>query len=460
MGRRHAQNKAVVSLATVLLCLTVLSTILLASLSGANTINTLVTGGLLAVVCVGIVAFKHKIWLSPELSLFLIWITFSLISTLNAYHVEAALWKTFTLVQIALMVFAVQQTVLWGKHFKIFAQCFALAIAVSYFLSYSSFTAYELAQMEITGEHGSDEARIASTLADANMFGVTSCLALTMILMSSKAITSKLEQILSGLLITVLIIGIVHSGSRTAFIGLFVILLGAVYTFRLYNPARLLSLGAVGAAVAGLGLTAVVFLSQLDSFQDKFDSLFIENDNVISRLEEFAVVLSGGSALESEDGSISGRTQMMVAGLDIVKDNPITGVGLDNFRYVSGADTYAHSTPIELLVSTGVIGACIYYMIYAVLFYRLFKLSRRNSLRTPMLCGLFGLMAYVLMDITHVSFSEKTSWIFLAMLSATVEVQRRSLVQQRNKIKVKRRKRKNHKPSATDETNLSLAPAN
>ncbi len=459
MGRRHTQNKTVVSLATVLLCLTVLSTILLASLSGANTLNTLITGGLLAVVCVGIIAFKHKIWISPELSLFLIWITFSLISTLNAYHVEAALWKTFTLVQIALMVFAVQQTVIWGKHFKIIAQCFALAIVVSYFLSYSSISAYERAGMDKVTGHGTDLARIASTLADANMFGVTACLALSMILISSKTITSKLELIFSGLLITVLIIGIVHSGSRTAFMGLFVILFGAVITFRLYSPVRLIRLGAVGAVVAGLAFVAVLFLSQLDSFQDKFESLFIDNDNVVSRLEGFAVVLSGGSALDSEDGSISDRTKMMIEGLDIVKDNPVTGVGLDNFRYVSGADTYAHSTPIELLVSTGVIGAILYYMIYAVLFYRLLKLSRRSSLREPMLCGLFGLAAYMLMDITHVSFSEKTSWIFLALLSATAEVQRRSLVKQHKKRKATRHKRRKNRPDATDETKLSLSPA-
>lgn len=441
MRRKYAQNKRLTSTLVVLLCCTILSTILLASLSGVSTINILITASLLATVGLGIIVFKHKIWLSPELSLFLLWTAFSLIPTLTAYHVEAALWKTFTLVQIALMVFAVQQTVIWSKQYKIFAQCFALGIAVSYFISYSSTTAYELAQMDVTGEHGSDESRIASTLADANMFGVSACLALSLVLMACRNLSSRIERIAMGLLVIVLIIGVLHSGSRTAFMGLVVILFGAIVTFRLYKPSRIAGAGVSLLSVGALAVVAVLFLSQLDTFKDKFEAIFIDNDGVVARMEGFTAVLSGDSALDSADGSIAGRSQMMVAGINLVKDNPIVGIGLGNFGYVTEADTYAHSTPIELLVSTGIAGAMLYYGIYAMLFYRLLKLSKRSSLREPMLSGMFGLIAYMLMDVTHVSFSEKTSWLFLAIVSASVEVHRRSLLRSK-KQKVRRKKRR------------------
>lgn len=459
MGRKYAHNKVVVTAATVLLCGTILSTILLASLSGANLINYAVTGSLLAAVGVGVVVFRHRLWFSPELSLFVLWIVVSLPSTIGAYHVEAALWKTFTLVQIALMVFAVQQTVIWSRRSTVFFRCFALGIVASYLLSYSGATAYELAQMDITGGHGWDKARIASTLADANMFGVTACLALTLVLMSCNRLASRAEVIGTGLLVTLLLVGVLHSGSRTALLGLAVVLVGAVYAYRLYRPSRLAGLGANGAIVAALLVVGLGLASQLESFQDKFESLFVDNDRVVARLEEFALVLSGQSALESEDGSISGRTQMMLDGLRIAGENPVFGVGLDNFRYVSGADTYAHSTPIELLVSTGIAGAAIYYMIYAVLLWRLLKLRRYPSVRPMVLTALFGVLAYTLMDVTHVSFSEKTSWVFLALVSATIEVERRALVRLRKKAKAKRSRSGKRRRQEHREHGLQLSAA-
>ncbi len=403
------------------LCLTIVSVVLLASLSGFNEINFVVTSFFVGLVLINLLIGQRVVWLSPEMILFSAWLGVSCVSLLVARDSDAAWFKTLTLIQIGVFAFAVQQVVVWRGSIRPFVWAFAIALVTSYLLAYSEKTAFELAQMDVEGEHGADLARIASTLGNANMFGVSCCMALSLLWVDRKASTEAwgfTARVGLTVLCTLLIAALLHSGSRTAMLGLLVIVIGYGVVERLYRPQILLGhLCSVIPAVTLLGCL-LLLVSGSVAFQDKASALLVDNERVISRFHNLLAVIGGQDGLSSEDGSISSRTQMIYSGLELISQHPAFGIGLDNYRSASGADTYSHSNPIEILVSTGVVGGVLYFGIYAVLMLRLFRIQRRATSRAPASAMICGAIAFMLMDITHISFSEKTSWLFLALISA------------------------------------------
>jgi len=367
------------------LCLTIVSIVLLASLSGLNEINIIVTSVFVGLVFVNLLIGRRTLWLSPEMILFSVWLGVSCVSLLVARDSDAAWFKTLTLLQIGV------------------------------------FAAFELAKMDVEGEHGEDLARIASTLGNANMFGVSCCMALCLLWVdrkASNAVWGFTPRLALTVICTLLIVAALHSGSRTALLGLLVVMIGYVVVEQLYRPRILLGhLYSVIPAVFVLG-GLLLLASGSVAFQDKAGALLVDNERVISRIHHLIAVFSGADALSSEDGSISSRTQMIVSGLKLIAQHPMFGIGLDNFRSASGADTYSHSNPIEVVVSTGIVGGVLYFGIYAVLLLRLFKIRRRATSRASASAMICSVLAFMLMDITHISFSEKTSWLFLALMSA------------------------------------------
>lgn len=64
--------------------------------------------------------------------------------------------------------------------------------------------------------------------------------------------------------------------------------------------------------------------------------------------------------------------------IDILIENPIVGVGLDNFRFHSYRGKYSHSDYIEVITGTGLIGFTLYIAIFILLIYRLTILRRKT----------------------------------------------------------------------------------
>lgn len=90
------------------------------------------------------------------------------------------------------------------------------------------------------------------------------------------------------------------------------------------------------------------------------------------RMEDMMAILSNDTTGD-EDTS---RIQLINLGIDNFFDNPILGVGANNFRVLSetiypGRNFYAHNNYIELLVDVGIIGFLVYYSAYYYLFLNL-----------------------------------------------------------------------------------------
>jgi O-antigen ligase len=86
---------------------------------------------------------------------------------------------------------------------------------------------------------------------------------------------------------------------------------------------------------------------------------------------------------EISEGTLTKRTSIWAAGLDVYREHPITGVGAGAF----GASVYskldipyvAHNSYLSILVETGVIGAIVFSTLLAALFYSAFCLPKLES---------------------------------------------------------------------------------
>ena len=93
------------------------------------------------------------------------------------------------------------------------------------------------------------------------------------------------------------------------------------------------------------------------------------NSTMSNRMEQLQYETSEGN-----------RSQMYRAGLDMIKNSPLFGIGFQGFKQLYGH--YSHATIIEIPVSGGIIGTIIYFYVYFVSIKRTilaFKTTRGTS---------------------------------------------------------------------------------
>ncbi|MCD4655507.1 O-antigen ligase family protein [bacterium] len=73
------------------------------------------------------------------------------------------------------------------------------------------------------------------------------------------------------------------------------------------------------------------------------------------------------------------RQDLYKEGWVMFRDNPFTGVGLGNYQLLSTYRVVSHSDYAEVLSTTGIIGAFLYFPIYLVLGRRLYRLRKIGS---------------------------------------------------------------------------------
>lgn len=70
---------------------------------------------------------------------------------------------------------------------------------------------------------------------------------------------------------------------------------------------------------------------------------------------------------DSDESSVVTRMTLIENGIKYIKNRPITGYGIDNYRPVLNSRYYSHNNFIEMLFSGGIVGFCIYYSRYLFL---------------------------------------------------------------------------------------------
>lgn len=127
-------------------------------------------------------------------------------------------------------------------------------------------------------------------------------------------------------------------------------------------------------------------------------SVYILNSPYFKRMNElFQAVLS----FDTKEGSMNERILMINKAFEIWSHNPVFGMGVDSFRYISGFGKYSHVNYLELLATTGILGFLLYYSFHFVIFLKGFSRKLAPKVRVFIYFSLFSLL---FLDLTIVTY--------------------------------------------------------
>lgn len=126
----------------------------------------------------------------------------------------------------------------------------------------------------------------------------------------------------------------------------------------------------------------------------------------------------GYTRLFNVDSSISTRKRMIFDAIQFWSEKPYLGWGLDQFRNISGYDTYSHNNVVELLANNGLIGCITYYGIYVAIFFMVLKafLSKKQNQRFTIFWCVLALITLLSRDIGDVSYYSKDNGLVISMV--------------------------------------------
>lgn len=120
------------------------------------------------------------------------------------------------------------------------------------------------------------------------------------------------------------------------------------------------------------------------------------------------------------DSGDNTRIEMYKESWLLFKDNPLLGVGMENFREVSSFNRYSHSTYAEMIASTGIIGVILYFFPYITMFSQILKLSRSREKKlkyqSNLILIMFGVILFLGIGVIHI-YSIYTFYFFGIILS-------------------------------------------
>lgn len=393
----------------LLMMLVFFSIFFLSYLPGGNQINNLVCGTFIVlVVFVFLTKIDWRLFISSEIILMLVWCLYGLAISIFATNPETSLYKAVTMVELAILTVCVSNVIIWSGNIRLFMHIFVIAALLSYLVSHTPL--FELSiepQYHSIGKFPHPN-RVVGTLRDANRFGLAMVKAqfmLVYLLATSVVLREKLWIIGASV---VLVIAVIESGSRTALMGLIILVLLAAWVFHLYRALKQSKRVAFF-----ILLLATIVLSSL--------AILKNNPWLLKRYTTTANILSSGDIRkEGTSHSIRGRYAHARRAWSLFTEHPL-GIGLANYAEHSTAQSFSHSNYLEILVTTGVIGLLLYYAIYLALFRKAsllpFQSSRTLTLRRVLL--IFPLVIATL-DIGLVNYYSKDLWLSISLVSAAL----------------------------------------
>lgn len=167
----------------------------------------------------------------------------------------------------------------------------------------------------------------------------------------------------------------------------------------------------------------------------------ISSSQFVSRLEALTSAAEKGDFGAVGDNSLRDRAMLYRKAFELTLENPLIGVGLDVFRTADiryrTIGNNSHSNYLEILASTGIVGAILYFSMYFFWWRRLLYL--RPLLRDEKLAGRYALSLavaaqFLIFDLAWVNYYEKLAWVFLAGLIAESHLLLRSVRQETRRL--------------------------
>ena len=324
------------TIATVLMILFLVGMLLVDQMPWFSHINR-ATGGLLVGLFIVNVFFRPRM-VPLEILLFLLFI----------------LWAGITGLAVA------QSKINYIGSLKKLNQVWLLALAVSGFARYAvspgrNFFAFIVTSLVLVGyiiatggiEVAQQGGRISGLVSNANTLGFIMLYGITCTLYFWDLPKRRwMKPILMGLL-GILVLVLIYSGSRKSFLCL--LLLFAAWLWYCHRDHVLKNFTAL--------LTVLIVTAGLYFFAQY-------------TMEKTAL----GARFETAGDALEGRFSLYITGWDLFTDNvvnSIAGVGLYNFQLYSPGAYEAHSSYVEILVDTGLVGFLIFLCLVMVSWRRL-----------------------------------------------------------------------------------------
>lgn len=359
----------------------------LSHLPGFSKIMVVYGFGFGALYVLNILYFKKRPNIPPEVILYLLWIAWSLTGMINAPD-RSVYWQGLTtLLQMAVMIIVIAGITATYRNLNVVLAAIligGLIVALSGFVSGEFQLASEL----------ESKSRATGLTNNANSFAYS----LLFIIFSSvyffRHNRGLLKQfVLAGFFVCA-VVGIVYSGSRKGFLGL------------LFFIALLFFL------TKGKYLLRKPLYSFL-LFTSLFSVVYAGTNFVLAR-----TYLGKRMTYTASEGAPT-RVQMYKEGFELIRQYPLTGVGLNNYRVFSSFGKYSHSDYIEVAANTGLVGCALYFAVYLLLWLRLKRLKSRYGhveLTFFIAFAKASIFTILVLGFGRPNIASKITWCFLAAL--------------------------------------------
>jgi O-antigen ligase len=276
--------------------------------------------------------------------------------------------------------------------FKLLFACMIVAILLTF-----------LARPDVATE------RAGGTLGDVNLFasGLAAMSAVFLVPfaweVSRRSGGNTTMIAVLALLVLGLILNILYTGSRQGMLLTASMILVAILTAlsrMLHRPGILI----LPLAMIVLGTVAIT----LDLFDLSTNRYVLRLFNLLSFFREEDLLV--------REQSVFLRALFIEVGLELWRERPLVGYGMDSFRYVSGLGSYAHNNFVELLVGGGIVALGIFLLAHLAVLGR-FALDG-NSPRVVRALGSFAVLVLVLTGFTIVTYYSRAHMICFGILAA------------------------------------------
>ena len=137
-------------------------------------------------------------------------------------------------------------------------------------------------------------------------------------------------------------------------------------------------------------------------------------------LDSILLRMSNVSFVNGNDRSVNSRMLMINVGYSIFANNPLWGCGINNAQFILEyyfARTYLHNNYIELLADLGLIGFCLYYLVYLYDIIGLIKYRRLKVYNELSSILIILLIMLLIADISVVFYYNKIVYVIFGTIS-------------------------------------------
>lgn len=326
----------------------------------------------------------HRMKVQPEVLVYCLWVLWALGGLTNAIDRGVFMEGLTTVLQMATMIVVISGITSVQRNVSVLmAAIFVGGIIVALSGVYTG----DMQSVDVRGT-----TRVEGLTGNANAFAYQQLFLIfaAFYFLGSRRKPLSRAMILAG--ITVAVVAIIFSGSRKGFLGV----IAFVFFWWLFCRGRVL-------AKTPIKTYAILIILVCGTWYSA--NMIITGTHLGNRLEHL------------EDSGNMKRLELYKEGIEMIKNYPVFGVGLNNYMLRSSSGLYSHSDYIEVAANTGVVGFVLYFSFYLLLWLRLNRI--REMIHDPRISyniGLFkaAILTILLVALGRSNLTSKLTWIFLA----------------------------------------------